>query len=105
MWVFLRIEQAFAAPLTPAPLAWLIPAALLGGLLGSLTDSLIGATCQALYAAPDGSETERTTRNDGTPNPLIRGWRWLNNDLVNAISTLAGGSIAAIVFWLVGPSG
>lgn len=105
MWVFLRIEQAFAAPLSSAPLAWLIPAALLGGLLGSLTDSLIGATCQALYAAPDGSETERTTRNDGTPNPLIRGWRWLNNDLVNAISTLAGGSIAAIVFWLVGPSG
>ncbi|MEM1042835.1 MAG: DUF92 domain-containing protein [Bacteroidota bacterium] len=61
-----------------------------GGLAASLVDSLIGATVQALYRAPDGSLTERAQGNG-----LVRGWRWITNDRVNLACTLAGGALAA----------
>jgi uncharacterized protein (TIGR00297 family) len=76
---------------------WLVPAALLGGLAGALFDSLLGATVQALYQLPDGSETERATARDGTSHAHIRGWRWLNNDLVNLLSSLVGAAVAVLV--------
>jgi uncharacterized protein (TIGR00297 family) len=55
------------------------------GLLGSLFDSLLGATVQAIYFCPtDQKETEKHPFHTcGTPTVQIRGWKWLNNDLVN----------------------
>jgi uncharacterized protein (TIGR00297 family) len=79
-------------------LPWLAPAALLGGLTGSLADSLLGATAQAIYRSPTG-ETERRSGRDGAPNQLVRGWRWMNNDMVNFVSSLVGGAIALGVFY------
>ena len=81
---------------------WLPVAALLGGLSGSLADSLLGATVQAIYRGPSGGETERAAWRDGTPNPRLRGWPWMNNDMVNFLSSLAGGAVALAVFALVG---
>ncbi|GAB4216082.1 MAG: DUF92 domain-containing protein [Roseiflexaceae bacterium] len=75
----------------------LLLAGLVGGVAGSLCDSLLGATVQALYRAPDGEETERARASDGRPNPPLRGLRWMNNDAVNLLSSLAGGLIAALV--------
>jgi uncharacterized protein (TIGR00297 family) len=96
---FISIGQALTAqPL--APPYWLLLACAAGGLAGSLFDSLLGATVQALYRYPDGRETERAIGHDGTPNSFLRGWRWLNNDLVNLISSLVGGGVALLVFWL-----
>ncbi len=85
----------------PAPW-WVIPAALIGGLSGSLIDSLMGATVQAIYAYPDGRETERRAGRDGRPNSFVRGISWLNNDLVNLISSVAGALIAVGVGALLG---
>jgi uncharacterized protein (TIGR00297 family) len=79
---------------------WLLTATLLGGLGGSLADSLLGATAQAIYRSASG-ETERHTALDGTPNPLLRGLPWMNNDLVNFLSSLVGGSIALGVWSLL----
>jgi uncharacterized protein (TIGR00297 family) len=81
-------------------LVWLLPAALAGGLAGSLADSLLGATVQAIYRSPNG-ETERRATHDGTPNPPLRGWRWMNNDLVNLLSSVAGGLVAMGAWRLV----
>jgi uncharacterized protein (TIGR00297 family) len=78
---------------------WLPAAALIGGLSGSLADSLLGATAQAIYRAAAG-ETERRAAPDGTPNPLLRGLPWMNNDLVNFLSSLVGGVIALGVWSL-----
>jgi len=81
--------------------AWLpvlVPAAGLAGLAGSLADSLIGATAQAIYLAPDGGETERRADRSGHPYAALRGWRWMNNDLVNFVSSLVGGIVAVAVF-------
>ncbi|MBI5943554.1 MAG: DUF92 domain-containing protein [Chloroflexi bacterium] len=55
------------------------------GLAGSLFDSFLGATVQAMYFCPkDNKETEKHPLHScGTPTTLIRGWQWLDNDLVN----------------------
>jgi uncharacterized protein (TIGR00297 family) len=73
---------------------WLVVAAVIGGVGGSLADSLLGATLQAIYRAPGGGETERPFAPSGAPNPLVRGWPWMNNDLVNFISSIGGGVVA-----------
>jgi uncharacterized protein (TIGR00297 family) len=81
-------------------LPWLVLAALLGGVGGSLADSLLGAVAQAIYRAPSGSETERRAA-DGAANPRIRGLPWMNNDMVNFVSSLVGGRIGLAVALLI----
>jgi uncharacterized protein (TIGR00297 family) len=55
------------------------------GLAGSLFDSLLGATVQAMYYCPtDQKETEKHPLHTcGTQTVHIRGWKWLDNDWVN----------------------
>jgi len=67
----------------------------LGGLAGSLFDSLLGASVQAIYHCPQcQKETERhPVHLCGTPTTQLRGWRWLNNDLVNFISSAFGAAV------------
>lgn len=84
-------------------LTWaLLPAATLGGLLGGFCDSLLGATIQAgYYSSARQKETERGFELDGTPNELLRGWKWLNNDWVNALSSVVGALVSlGVVWWL-----
>lgn len=81
---------------------WLLVAALLGGLGGAMLDSLLGATVQTLYVDANGRETERARARDGQPNRYARGWPWLNNDLVNLLSSIAGAGLAAMVALALG---
>ena len=81
---------------------WLLPVAGAGGLAGSLFDSLLGATVQAIYySSSRQKETEKKIDPDGTPNTLVRGWRWLDNDLVNFLSSLVGAAVAALVWGVI----
>jgi uncharacterized protein (TIGR00297 family) len=62
------------------------------GLAGSLFDSFLGATVQAMYYCPnDNKETEKHPLHTcGTETVHLRGWKWLDNDWVNfACSALA----------------
>jgi uncharacterized protein (TIGR00297 family) len=75
-----------------------VVAALVGGLAGAFTDSLLGATVQAMYfSAQRNKPTERRLERDGTPNRLLKGWSWLNNDWVNFIASLAGAAGAGLL--------
>ena len=69
----------------------------LGGISGSLFDSLLGATIQAIYHCPQcNKETERyPVHTCGTKTTHFRGWKWLNNDLVNFLASIVGAAIAA----------
>jgi uncharacterized membrane protein len=65
------------------------------GLFGSLIDSILGATIQAVYYCPDcKKETEKQPLHScGSKTQYLRGWRWLNNDWVNTICALSGGFV------------
>jgi uncharacterized protein (TIGR00297 family) len=68
------------------------------GLSGSLFDSFLGATVQAMYYCPtDQKETEKHPLHTcGTQTVHIRGWKWLDNDWVN----LACGAFGAIIAFI-----
>jgi len=75
------------------PNVLLIPVVTIAGLLGSLVDSLLGATIQAGYKCSKcNKETEKyPTHSCGGQTILIRGISWLNNDWVNLTCTITGG--------------
>jgi uncharacterized protein (TIGR00297 family) len=76
-------------------------AALVGGVAGALFDSFLGATVQAIYRCPAcQKETERHPLHlCGTETFQVRGWRWLDNDLVNFACSVAG-ALVAVLLWL-----
>jgi uncharacterized protein (TIGR00297 family) len=92
----------FTAWLVAPEFGWLVIAvAAAGGMAGSLFDSYLGATVQAIYFCPAcNKETERHPLHTcGSETNPMRGWHWLNNDLVNLACSLAG-ALTGGLFWL-----
>jgi uncharacterized membrane protein len=82
---------------------WTLPViALVSGLAGSLFDSLLGATCQAMYYCPTcQQETERRIHSCGTPTQALRGLSWMDNDVVNFLATFVGSVLALLLHMAV----
>ena len=89
LFVALVAGLAHVAPLLPVAAA---------GVAGSLLDSALGASVQALRWCP---ACERACETDphhcGTPTTLRRGLGWLENDAVNLAATLGGAALAALL--------
>jgi len=83
-------------PLDPLPVIILVTVA---GLVGSLLDSLLGATVQAIFFCPTcQQETEQSPLHScGTETFKRRGLEGMDNDMVNLCCTLGG----ALLVWLV----
>jgi len=96
------IEAGLAGQTLRSPWLWLPASATIGGIAGSLTDSLLGAVAQAIYICDScGRQFERPTSCCNQPVRQIRGWRWLTNNVVNLVSTIVGAAITAtMAIWL-----
>jgi uncharacterized protein (TIGR00297 family) len=91
------IFVASLALLVGFPVAVVGPAAL-GGVAGAFADSLLGATVQARRRCPRCERaTERIVHGCGERTLAAGGLRWLDNDVVNLLATLAGGLVALLV--------
>ncbi|MET0402597.1 MAG: DUF92 domain-containing protein [Cystobacter sp.] len=79
-------------------LSWThVPGLVLAGVVGSLGDSLLGATVQDVrWCETCGKETERRVHRCGRPTRGLRGLGWLGNDTVNVLATVLG---AGVAFW------
>jgi len=68
------------------------------GIAGSLFDSFLGATVQAMYYCPaDKKETEKHPLHTcGAETVHLRGWKWLNNDWVNLACGAFGAAVALL---------
>jgi uncharacterized protein (TIGR00297 family) len=85
--------------LTDLPIVVIAAAA---GLVGSLFDSLLGASVQQIYWCDHcEKETERQVHSCGVRTRPLRGWRWMNNDMVNLLSSLVGGLLAGSLGLLI----
>ncbi len=77
------------------PLFWLI---IVSGFLGNLTDTVLGAYIQLEYQCRAcGIQTESTC-HCGQPTDRTKGY-WMNNELVNALSSLIAGVVMLLLYW------
>lgn len=77
-------------------------AALAGGVAGGLADSLVGALWQERRHCPAcGAATEQRVHRCGARTVAAGGVAGLDNDVVNAVATLAGGGTALLVWSVV----
>ncbi|MCW3100971.1 MAG: putative rane protein [Chthonomonadaceae bacterium] len=60
------------------------------GFLGSLLDSVLGASVQALYRDPVSGQPTEQPRTADRAHALLRGFRWINNDVVNFVASVGG---------------
>ena len=67
------------------------------GFLGTVVDSVLGELFQVKYQTAEGTVTEVPREPDGSQRRKIRGWPWVNNDMVNLLAQFLS---ALLSFWL-----
>lgn len=74
---------------------------MLSGFLGSTFDSLLGATVQALYKCSGcGKITEKSIHCKKSAIH-VKGYRWIDNNMVNFLATSFGAAIGILAFRLI----
>ena len=92
---------AFSFEFSLMPFFTIILITLFGGLIGSHVDSILGATVQSMNrCAVCGFITENNNHHD-KPTESFKGFRIIENNTVNFLSTLAGASTAVGILIII----
>ncbi|MEO6866098.1 MAG: DUF92 domain-containing protein [Gemmatimonadaceae bacterium] len=74
-------------------------ASVIAGMGGAITDSILGATIQdRRWCDACAEPTERAVHLCGCATRRVGGIQWIDNDVVNLLSTLAGFALGVIVY-------
>lgn len=76
-------------------------AGLAGGLVGAFADSILGATVQQMNRCSVCGREVESLQHCGHPSIHARGWKWMSNDAVNAISSVLGGAAAVLLIMMI----
>ncbi len=75
----------------------------LGGLIGSVADSLLGATLQAMFQCADRVVEKPLCADGSSAKPISGRLPWLRNDGVNFLSSVVGALVGTLLYrWLQG---
>ncbi|HWV35936.1 MAG TPA: DUF92 domain-containing protein [Thermomicrobiales bacterium] len=92
------LTGTFPGDLAALPLIAIVA---VSGFFGCLADSLLGATVQALYRCPSCNVlTEHPVHTCGETAVLIKGHRWIDNDVVNVTAVTFGALLGLVLIWL-----
>lgn len=95
---FLLSNYAKAPYIEPV---FLIAIPTIAGTAGALVDSLLGATVQVMFWCPKcKKQTEREVHKCGTQTKYYKGWKFINNDTVNLLSSMIGALIGGGLYQL-----
>ncbi len=76
-------------------------AAAIIGFAAMVLDSVLGSAVQARFHCDRCDQpTERRVHDCGTKSSWRRGWRWLDNNTVNAVATVVAGAAGLAAWWL-----
>lgn len=74
---------------------------LISGFFGSIMDSLLGATLQLQYICNVCGKTTERKNHCGKETSFSKGFKFLNNDLVNFFAGLSGGLFSFILYEII----
>ncbi len=94
----IALVSSWVSPIQSNAILWIT----LVGFFGSMVDSILGATVQAVYYCQSCSkETERHPLHScQNPTRLVRGVAWLDNDVVNGFCTLSAPFLVVLLEWI-----
>jgi uncharacterized protein (TIGR00297 family) len=79
------------------PLSVLIGTTMIAGLVGCSVDSVIGATVQGIYRCSICNKITENRKHCGSPSIPLRGYKAIDNNVVNLIATIFGAAFAVLL--------
>ncbi len=99
--VILVVPQKFNG----SGLVSVFPSVLLGGFAGTTIDSLVGAKFQATSECEVCGALTEENFHHSRPTKLVKGHRFIDNNVVNFIGALSGALVSIALYWIFGSIG